>query len=343
MKLTHDVLILLSNGEKSMKSIVPSSGAAAATQLALDGGISARSLARSFGRVTAVENIDFRAEPGQVTALIGPNGSGKTTLLLMLASLLSPDRGTISVNGIDPAVNPRAARAVLGWMPDTLGVWESLTGREILTTVAALYGITKIDAATRAQELLELVDLQDLADTPARVFSRGQAQRLSLARALINDPAILLLDEPASGLDPGARVQLRLLVRQLADSGKTVVISSHVLAELDEMADAAVFISKGKTVRSQTIAEAGVQVRGYTISVLDVSWLREVLETMNIAATYTQDFDSPRGNAKVRLTSENEAAALLKELILANVTVSAFAPSVGLLEETYLSLEEGTP
>ena len=326
-----------------MEPTVPSPSAAVATRIAQDTGISARSLARSFGHVVAVENIDFRAEPGQVTALIGPNGSGKTTLLLMLASLLSPDHGTISVNGIDPAVNPRAARAVLGWMPDTLGMWESLTGREILTTVAALYAIAKRDAAIRAQELLELVDLQDLADTPARVFSRGQAQRLSLARALINDPAILLLDEPASGLDPGARVQLRVLVRQLAESGKTVVISSHVLAELDEMADAAVFISKGKTIRSQTLAEAGAQIRGYTISVLDVSHLREVLEGKNIAATYAQDFDSPRGNAKVKLASETEAAALLKELVLANVAVTTFAPSAGLLEETYLSLEEGTP
>lgn len=326
-----------------MKSAVPSAGAASATHIAQDAGISARSLARSFGHVVAVENIDFRAEPGQVTALIGPNGSGKTTLLLMLASLLRPDHGTISVQGIDPVVNPRAARAVLGWMPDTLGVWESLTGREILTTVAALYGIAKHDAATRAQDLLELVDLQDLADTPARVFSRGQAQRLSLARALINDPAILLLDEPASGLDPGARVQLRVLVRQLADSGKTVVISSHVLAELDEMADAAVFISKGKTVRSQTLAEAGAQIRGYTISTFDVSHLREVLEAKNIDALYAQDFDSPRGNAKVKLASEAEAAALLKELVLANVAVTTFAPSAGLLEETYLSLEEGTP
>ncbi|PQZ89564.1 multidrug ABC transporter ATP-binding protein [Arthrobacter sp. MYb227] len=326
-----------------MESTVSSPGSTTVAQTAQNTGISANSLARSFGHVVAVENIDFRAEPGKVTALIGPNGSGKTTLLLMLASLLKPNHGTISVQGIDPVSNPRAARAVLGWMPDTLGMWESLTGREILTTVAALYGIAKSDAATRAQELLELVSLEELADTPARVFSRGQAQRLSLARALVNNPAILLLDEPASGLDPGARVQLRVLVRQLADSGKTVVISSHVLAELDEMADAAVFISKGKTVRSQTLAEAGTQIRGYTISVLDVTRLREFLEAKNIAATYAQDFDSPRGSAKVKLASETEAAALLKELVLGNIAVTTFAPSAGLLEETYLSLEEGTP
>ena len=324
-----------------MKSEVPSPVGPLGRNPHGQGGISATGLARSFGRVHAVENIDFRAAPGEVTALIGPNGSGKTTLLLMLASLLRPDSGSITVAGMDPVANSSGVRAVLGWMPDTLGVWESLTGREILTTMAALYGMDKKSAAQRAAELLKLVSLGDLADTPARVFSRGQAQRLSLARALINDPSVLLLDEPASGLDPGARVQLRTMVRQLADSGKTVVISSHVLAELDEMADAAVFISKGRTVRSQTLAEAGEQTRGYTIGTLDITALRETLQARGIEASYVQDFDSARGSAKTRLATEAEAAALLATLVAAGVPVTAFAPSSGLLEETYLSLEEG--
>lgn len=324
-----------------MKSEVPSPVGPLGRNQHGQGGISATGLARSFGRVHAVENIDFRAAPGEVTALIGPNGSGKTTLLLMLASLLRPDSGSITVAGMDPVANSSGVRAVLGWMPDTLGVWESLTGREILTTMAALYGMDKKSAAQRAAELLKLVSLGDLADTPARVFSRGQAQRLSLARALINDPSVLLLDEPASGLDPGARVQLRTMVRQLADSGKTVVISSHVLAELDEMADAAVFISKGRTVRSQTLAEAGEQTRGYTIGTLDITALRETLQARGIEASYVQDFDSARGSAKTRLATEAEAAALLAALVAAGVPVTAFAPSSGLLEETYLSLEEG--
>lgn len=324
-----------------MKSEVPSPAGPLGRNQHGQGGISATGLARSFGRVHAVENIDFRAAPGEVTALIGPNGSGKTTLLLMLASLLRPDSGSITVAGMDPVANSSGVRAVLGWMPDTLGVWESLTGREILTTMAALYGMDKKSAAQRAAELLKLVSLGDLADTPARVFSRGQAQRLSLARALINDPSVLLLDEPASGLDPGARVQLRTMVRQLADSGKTVVISSHVLAELDEMADAAVFISKGRTVRSQTLAEAGEQTRGYTIATLDITALRETLQARGIEASYVQDFDSARGSAKTRLATEAEAAALLAALVAAGVPVTAFAPSSGLLEETYLSLEEG--
>lgn len=305
-------------------------------------GIVALGLARSFGTVKAVESIDFIAAAGKVTALIGPNGSGKTTLLLMLASLLRPDSGSIRIQGIDPEQDARSVRAILGWMPDTLGVWESLTSREILTTVGSLYGLGKAHARARAAELLEMVELSALADTPGRVLSRGQAQRLSLARALINDPQVLLLDEPASGLDPGARVQLRMLIRDLAASGKTVVISSHVLVELDEMADAAVFVSKGRTVRSQTLAEAGAQVRGYTIGIMDLPALRRFLESTSVTAAYHPNLENVGGTAKVKLHGESQATELLAALVREGVPVSAFAPSSGLLEETYLSLEEGT-
>lgn len=326
-----------------METAVTGPGQAPGQRQDLGLGITATGLARSFGAVRAVENIDFHAAPGKVTALIGPNGSGKTTLLLMLASLLRPDAGSIRIQGIDPTADPRAVRAVLGWMPDTLGFWESLTSREILTTVAALYGIGKAQARVRAAELLEVVNLGELADTPARVLSRGQAQRLSLARALVNDPSVLLLDEPASGLDPGARVQLRTLVRQLADSGKTVVISSHVLVELDEIADAAVFLSRGKTVRSQSLAEAGAQSRGYTIASLDLEMLRVALAEANFEAAYRSNLENGGGSAKLKLTGEVQAAELLGRLVGAGVPVTAFAPTSGLLEETYLSLEDEMP
>lgn len=326
-----------------MGVVITGPGKMPGQQRELDSGITAHGLARSFGSVLAVESIDFHAAPGEVTALIGPNGSGKTTLLLMLASLLRPDAGNIRIQGIDPVGNPRAVRAILGWMPDTLGFWESLTCREILTTVAALYGIGKAQARMRAVELLEVVNLGKLADTPARVLSRGQAQRLSLARALINDPAVLLLDEPAGGLDPGARVQLRTLLRQLADSGKTVVISSHVLVELDEMADAAVFLSKGRTVRSQRLDEAGTQGRGYTITSLDLQALRRGLEANSLDASYGPNLENGGGSAKVKLSGEAQAAALLGNLAGAGIPIIAFAPSSGLLEETYLSLEDEMP
>ncbi|MFH5879734.1 ATP-binding cassette domain-containing protein [Arthrobacter sp. NA-172] len=142
-------------------------------------GVSAEGVSRRFGTVHAVEHIDFHAPAGKVTALIGPNGAGKTTLLLMLASLLRPDAGTIRIDGLDPLQDSAAARLRIGWMPDTLGVWESLTAREILVQMARFYRLPKAGVTGRVDGLLDLVRLDTLADQPARVLSRGQQQRLS--------------------------------------------------------------------------------------------------------------------------------------------------------------------
>ncbi|MBP3041935.1 ABC transporter ATP-binding protein [Arthrobacter jiangjiafuii] len=300
-------------------------------------GVSALGVRRRFGTVEAVRGMDFTAPAGAVTALIGPNGSGKTTLLLMLASLLAPDAGEVRIGGLDPVTYPGEVRRSVGWMPDTLGIWDSLTATEILVTMGTFYGMPRPLAQSRAAELLHTVHLGDLADKPSRVFSRGQQQRLSLARALIHDPAVLLLDEPASGLDPGSRVDLRMLLRRLADEGKTVVVSSHVLSELDEMADRAVFVAGGETVKAQSLADAGEQARWYTIRALDSDLL---LHGITSAGTPYRMQDAERRPAlQVRLAGEDAAADLLRSLVGAGVAVTAFAPAGGALEETYMSLD----
>lgn len=299
-------------------------------------GISARAVSRSFGQVHAVEHMDFHAPAGKVTALIGPNGAGKTTLLLMLASLLAPDSGTITVEGLDPQHHRAAVRRKIGWMPDTLGVWESLTAREILTQIARFYQLPKAGIAQRVTEMLDRVRLSDLADQPARVLSRGQQQRLSLARALIHDPSVLLLDEPASGLDPGSRVELRVMLRQLAGEGKSVVVSSHVLSELDEIADAAVFVNRGRTVRHQTTDEATASGRRYAISATDAGALAAKLTELGL--TFRIE-DGRRPSISLVLLNDDDAARLLRDLVLAGVGVRSFAPASGALEETYMNLE----
>lgn len=299
-------------------------------------GISAVGVGRSFGTVHAVEHMDFQAPAGKVTALIGPNGAGKTTLLLMLASLLAPDRGSIRVGGLDPASNRTEVRRRLGWMPDTLGVWESLTAREILTHMARFYQLPKPGIGHRVGDMLEKVRLAELADQPARVLSRGQQQRLSLARALIHDPSVLLLDEPASGLDPGSRVELRATLRQLAAEGKAVVVSSHVLSELDEIADGAVFVNKGRTVRQQTTEAAAAAGRRYAIAASDPDALAAKLSDLGLV--YRREYGRNPGVSLV-LGGEADARRLLRDLVLAGVGIHSFAPAAGALEETYMNLE----
>lgn len=299
------------------------------------GGIVVEGIRRSFGEVHAVRDASFAARPGTVTALIGPNGSGKTTLMLMLASLLKPDAGSIRIAGSDPVTETAAVRARLGWMPDVLGSWASLSVRRTLETTARLYRIPPKRAAQRAQELIELVGLVPLADQPTRVLSRGQKQRLSLARALVHDPEVLLLDEPASGLDPAARVDLRELVRRVAAEGATVLVSSHVLAELDEMADGAVYIDGGVTASAEAVASTRATARPWRIRSLDPQQLRAGLAASGI---HESQIVVDRAELIVPVAGEDAAATLLQSLVSGGARISVFAPAVGDLEHTFLDL-----
>ena len=301
-------------------------------------GIVANGVRRSFGRVHAVRNVTLEARAGRVTGLVGPNGSGKTTLLLMLSSLLAPDAGEISVGGIDPMADPQGARAILGWMPDALGAWGSLTARETLVVTSRLYGMPQTTASARAVTLLAEVGLTDLADAPAKVFSRGQKQRLGLARALVHDPHVLLLDEPASGLDPQARIDLRTLLRRYAAEGRTVLVSSHVLSELEEVIDDAVFLVAGETVDAGRIAAAAQSARSWRIRIAD-ALPTDAASSVSVAlgrdpGTVVID----RQDVLVAFATEGEAVAALRALVSAGVGVVEFAPATGSLEHTFLDL-----
>ncbi len=323
-------------------------------------GIVAQGVRRSFGDVVAVDGLDLEAPPGEVTALVGPNGAGKTTLLLVLATLLVPDQGSVRIAGHDPVTEPRAVRARVGWMPDVFGTWETLTCREVLTTVADAFRLPRAVSRPRIEELLALVHLSELADRPTQVLSRGQKQRLGLARALVHDPDVLLLDEPASGLDPRSRIELRGIVRDLAARGKAVLVSSHVLAELDEMADRAVVVARGRTVAVERLGAgsatplAGLpdgeapdadssgaagpvpaQSRGWRIRALDSAALQAALRGLERRAE-----PAGRDTVEVQVASDADAADLLADLVGAGVRVVAFQPATGALEQAYLALTE---
>ena len=288
---------------------------------------------RSFGTTHAVRDMTFTAAPGRVTGLIGPNGSGKTTLLLMLATLLAPDVGTIRIGGLDPVRDPTGVRAITGWMPDVLGSWASLTTRATLELTGRLHGLPKPRAVARAEELVALVGLGELADQPTRVLSRGQKQRMSLARALVHDPAVLLLDEPASGLDPEARVDLRVLVRRLAEEGRTVLVSSHVLAELEEMADDAVYVQRGETVDPERVEAMREKPRLWRVRAVDHV-------ALDAALAGREDVTADHLGRLVPVRDEAEAADLLARLVAEGVRVVAFAPAAGEMERTFLELSK---
>jgi ABC-2 type transport system ATP-binding protein len=210
-------------------------------------GIVARGVCRSFGNVHALRGVDFTAPYGQVTALVGPNGAGKTTLMLILATLLAADRGEVRVGGIDPMTDPVGVRRQTGWMPDNFGLYDQLTVAEYLDFFAKAYRLDKHRAARRVAETLRATRLAEYSRRPVHVLSRGQKQRLALGRALLHEPRVLLLDEPASGLDPHSRIELRDGLRGLAAAGVAVLVSSHILSELEEIADRIVFVSAGQT------------------------------------------------------------------------------------------------
>ena len=327
------------------------------------GGIVTRGVTRAFGTVQALAGVDLDVRPGAVTALVGPNGSGKTTLLLVLAGLLAPDAGSVSVAGVDPAVDGPAARAVTGWMPDAFGTWDSLTAREVLTTFADAYRLPPATIPGRVTSLLETVHLDEYADRPASVLSRGQKQRLGLARALVHDPRVLLLDEPAAGLDPRSRVDLRLLVRRLADEGRTVLVSSHVLSELDEMVDEAVFLSRGRAVPGAGLAPSADGRRTWHVRALRAGVLQAWLTS--VGATWRSDDDagassgapaSPYarpvvppapapeddvpGGVLLEVDGDEGAARLVRDAVAAGVPLVSIAPAGGQLEQAYLALDE---
>jgi ABC-2 type transport system ATP-binding protein len=207
-------------------------------------------LTKRYGSLVAVASLELVVPAGSVFGLIGPNGAGKSTTLAMLASLLRPTAGSMEVLGIDPTEEPGALRGRLGYMPDVLGVYDNLRVDEYLLFFAAAYRLPRATWPAVVDGLLDLVDLGGKRESMVNSLSRGMKQRLSLARALVHDPELLILDEPASGLDPRARVDLRSLLMELQAMGKTIIISSHILPELQEMCSDVAIMESGHLLAS---------------------------------------------------------------------------------------------
>lgn len=286
-----------------------------------DVAVRAEGLTKTYGSVQALAGLDLEVPQGSTFGLIGPNGAGKSTTFAILASLLSPTSGRVEVAGIDPAVSPREVRRRVGYMPDVVGVYENLRVDEYLRFFAASYGIAPSAWTGLIEGLLELVDLGVKRDAMVDSLSRGMKQRLSLARALVHDPDVLILDEPASGLDPRARVDLRDLVGELRSMGKTIIVSSHILSELEEMCTHVAILEAGR------LLAAGAP--------------RDIRTSLSAGRTVL--VRTAGGEEQVhQVADEGEQVELIRRLVSEGVPVVEVLETDAGLEDLFLRVTKGT-
>jgi ABC-2 type transport system ATP-binding protein len=278
-------------------------------------------LTKTYGQLVAVDSLNLRVPRGSIFGLIGPNGAGKSTTFAMISTLLRSTSGGLRVMGADPQRKPRTVRRRMGYMPDTLGVYDNLRVDEYLEFFAASYGISRHEWPSLIDGLLELVDLSVKRTAMVNSLSRGMKQRLSLARALVHDPDLLVLDEPASGLDPRARVELRELMMTLNTMGKTIIVSSHILAELEEMCTDVAIMEAGRLLASGPP--------------------RQILQQLGGARTVRVRF-ADASSETFTVADDAEQAALLRRLINDDGRdVVEFVEESGGLEQLFMTITEG--
>ena len=300
-------------------------------------------LAKRYGRTLAVAGVDLSVEAGEIFGLVGPNGAGKTTTLRMLATLLVPSAGDAHILGYSVRRQPDEVRRVIGYMPDSFGVYDDMRVWEYLDFFARCYGIKANRRRRIIDDLLELVDLGAKRDDYVQALSRGMQQRLCLAHALVHEPPLLLLDEPASGLDPRARVELRELLRELRAMGKTIVISSHILPELEELCTSVAIVDRGRVLASGTVADIEARLRRGTVirvSVLgDAEAVAAALAFFAAQPGIAQVEQIPDGRLELALRGEAELSAqVLAQAIAAGHRIASFAPASSDLEELFLQI-----
>jgi ABC-2 type transport system ATP-binding protein len=296
-------------------------------------------LRREFGENIAIEGLDFSLEAGTVCALVGPNGAGKTTLLRMLACLLEPTSGAARVFGHDIGDDPRGVHAALGYLPDFFGLYEDLTAEQCLRYFCLAYGMAAERIEPRLEEVLGLVGLSGKGPEPVPSLSRGMRQRLGMARTLLHDPALLFLDEPASGLDPTARRELQDLLKKLAAGGKTIVVSSHILSDLEDYCSHVLILDKGRMAYAGPIASARQAAKATRR--FRAVFLREGEKACTWLKSQPAVSAPQRRDREVTFAfagSDDDAAALLRALVDSGADVVSFADGSGGIEDSYLAL-----
>ncbi len=307
--------------------------------------IATENLRKAYGRTRALDGLSMHVDKGAIYGFVGPNGAGKTTTMRVLATLLRPDTGTARVGDMDVVTHAGAVRPILGFMPDFFGVYDDLTVWEYMDFYGASYGIPAAQRRRTADDLLELVDLTAKRNAYVETLSRGMKQRLGLARCLVHNPQVLLLDEPASGMDPRARVEMREIIRELQRMGKTVLVSSHILLELAEMCTHIGVVLNGKIIREGSVSEV---LRGLSggrtvrVSLLNPGVMDRAVEVMaGQAIVQATRPDEATATLEIDVTGDDAGLSrVLRALIDADLSIVSFAPTTNNLEEIFMQLTE---
>lgn len=305
--------------------------------------IEVRNLTKKFKRLEALKSINFDIEQGEIFGYIGPNGAGKTTTIKILATLLLPTSGEALIDGIDVVRNPMKVREIIGYMPDFFGVYDEMKAWEYLDFFAACYRIPKHKRVGIIDDVLELTDLTTKKEAFVHELSRGMKQRLCLARCLVHDPKVLLLDEPASGLDPRARIELRELLKELGRMGKTILISSHILTELADFCTTVGIIEAGEMVLTGKPEEILRDLRGCRVLLVKVKEGAERAKEILLAQEKVEDVTIPAENQlKVGFTGEAEEVPVLMDVLKENgFLVLSFSEEETDLEDLFMSVTKG--
>ncbi|MEI6721256.1 MAG: ABC transporter ATP-binding protein [Betaproteobacteria bacterium] len=284
--------------------------------------------------VRALDDVSFSVAEGSVTALVGPNGAGKTTLLRCLAGLEEPLLGSIHVAGVDVLEEPRAVHRRIGYLSDFYGLYDALTVRQCFAHAAASHGVADEALEAAVARTAERLGLGELLARRAAELSRGQRQRVAIGQALIHDPQVLMLDEPASGLDPEARHSLAVLFTRLAGEGMTLLVSSHILAELDEYSTHMLVMRQGRIIESKALGESAPGAR-----LVHVAFAREVPGLAQALGSMAgvRVVEAGASDATLEIAGDSgRQGEVLRELVLAGLPVSAFAEARENLHQSYL-------
>lgn len=304
--------------------------------------IRTENLCKRYNRVEAVHDLNLDVRSGTVFGFVGENGAGKTTTLSILATLMLPTSGRAYVGGAEVTTDPALVRRQIGYMPDVFGVYDDLSVREYLAFYGTAFGVSQPLIESRTKELLAMVNLEEKADADVSALSRGMQQRLGVARCLMHDPPVLILDEPASGLDPRSRIDMREIIKRLREQGKTILISSHILPELAEMCDEIGVIQRGTLVACAAVEVVTARVSGQRQLAFEVladgSRLADALsgdqgvsDVLSVTATKVE---------VLYAGTEKDQVQLIHDLALAGYTLKAVHEVGGSLEDLFLRLTQ---